>query len=257
MIKYVKIQVGEKVDYLEDMGEGRWVKLATAPGTPGTYHAVLTVIKDNGLMTVYTNTDEDIGGLLEVIVTDGSISGNRMMNYLPRYWWENVEMKQILQAQGFSIDILLKELQRIFTDAFIMTASEERVSEWELDLEIAPNGRTLEQRRQYVLSKLRGVGKLNEEKIKGIVYAFTSGGAIVTFSDSTIWVKVLPPNNGGTFLFPDIERTLKPMIPAHLGLNIKRYYSTWGDIRDNFVSWDDVYSYNNDWNAVRNFIERV
>lgn len=257
MIAYVKITVAGIDTYLQEVEPGRWIKLVTAPTIAGTYNAVLSVIKDNGLMTVYTNTDESIAGLLEIIVSDGSIAGNRMMDYLPPYWHPNLEMQQILQSEGFAIDTLLLELQRIYTDAYIMTASAERIAEWEEDLEIVPNG-TLEQRRLFVLSKIRGFGKLNEHKIQNIVASFTAGGAaIVTFANSTINVKVLPPQNGETFLFPDIERTLKPMIPAHLGLVIERYYSTWQDIKDKFDDWQDVYDHNTSWNAVRNFIERV
>ena len=183
-------------------------------------------------------------------------TSERMMNYLPRFWHPNLEMIEILKTVGIELDKLVTAYKIIYTDAFILTASEKRIKEWERDLQIQPTG-TLEQRRLFVLSKLRGSGKLNEPKIKSIVSAFTDGGgAIVTFANSTINIKVLPPNNGEVFLFPDIIRTISPRKPAHLGLVVERFYSTWGDIKDQFTSWQDLNDSKTDWKAVKNHIER-
>lgn len=184
------------------------------------------------------------------------MSGKRMLGYLPLYWHESAEMVAIMEAQGAEVDRLQSKSMVIYTDSFILQASERRISEWEQDLHISPNG-TLEQRRLFVLSKLRGVGKLNELLIKQIVSAFTDGGDCdVTFAKSTINIKVMPPNNGETFLFPDIERSITPKKPAHLGLVVERYYSTWGDIKNDYTSWDDLKTDKTDWKAVYNHIVR-
>ena len=76
---------------------------------------------------------------------------------------------------------------------------------------------------------------------------------MVSFENSVINVKVLPPNNGEVYRFPDVERALKPLVPAHLGLSVMRYYSTWGDIKNNFGSWDTVERSEN-WNEIKNYI---
>lgn len=183
-------------------------------------------------------------------------TSEKMMNYLPRFWHPNLEMIEILKTVGIELDKLVTAYQIIYTDAFILTAEEKRIKEWERDLQIQPTG-TLEQRRLFVLSKLRGSGKLNESKIKNIVSAFTGGyDCIVTFSNSTITVRILPPNNGEVFVFSDIIRTITPRKPAHLGLVVERFYSTWGDIKDQFTSWQDLNDSKTDWNAVKNHIER-
>ena len=179
----------------------------------------------------------------------------RLIGYLPDYWHKSEEMQEILESDGIEIEQLLNKARSIYGDSFILTASESRVKEWEQDLKIIPTG-TLEQRRLMILSVLRGAGKLNEPKIKKIVNTFTGGDAIVTFADSTINVQVLPPNNGEVFLFPDIERSISPRKPAHIGLVVERFYSTWGDIKEQFSSWEDLLNSKADWKAVYNHITR-
>lgn len=182
-------------------------------------------------------------------------TAKRMMNYLPDYWHKSAEMQEILESDGIEIAQLLNKARSIYGDSFILTASESRIKEWEQDLKLVPTG-TLEQRRLMVLSVLRGAGKLNEAKIKGIVNAFTGGDSIVTFADSTINIQVMPPNNGEVFLFPDIERSINPRKPAHIGLVVERFYSTWGDIKEQFDSWGELSAEKADWKAVYNHIKR-
>lgn len=179
-----------------------------------------------------------------------------LMKYLPFYWQGSMEMNAIQNANNVEMDLAAGASRLIFTDSIIMESSEERISRWERALAITPIG-SLQDRRMFVLSVLRGVGKLNEGKIKSIVNTFTGGGgAIVTFANSTIDVKVLPPNNGDVFRFPDIERSINQRKPAHLGLVVRRFYSTWGDIKDQFVDWNDVATDKADWRGVYNHISR-
>lgn len=177
-----------------------------------------------------------------------------LMDYLPPYWQEVPEMVAIQESLQAELDKVGLGDEQIVLDTFIATASEERISEWEKRLLIVPKG-TLEQRRLYLKSVIRGFGKLDEAKIKSIVNALTGGTAIVTFEAGVIVVKVLPPNNGEVFLFPDIERSLETRKPAHLGLNVVRYYSTWGMIKNRFATWGEVKEHFTNWAGVKNYIE--
>lgn len=252
---YIKATVDGQTYYLQQQENGNWLKLLTAPSLPGSYDITITAVTDNGNIVTIDASDPVFKEILRLVVTGKSVAGDRMMKYLPEYWHVSPEMQAILEADGLEIDRLLNAILSIYTDGFILSASEARIKEWEQDLKIIPTG-TLEQRRMFVLSKLRGAGKLNEAKIKTIVTTFTGGDSIVTFENSEINVKVLPPNNGETFLFPDIERSIKPRKPAHLGLVVERFYSTWGDIKNQFSSWADLSTAKTDWKAVYNHITR-
>lgn len=177
-----------------------------------------------------------------------------LINELPSYWHEVPEMKELQRVIQKLFEDIEIESDKILLDTFIDTASEERISEWEKCLTVIPKG-TLEQRRLYLKAVIRGFGKLNEEKVKSIVNALTGGGAIVIFEAGVITVKVLPPNNGEVYLFPDIERALELRKPAHLGLNVVRYYSTWDIIENRFTTWGEIKSHFEDWEEVRNYIE--
>lgn len=252
---YVKATVDGKTYYLQQQDNGNWLKLLQAPSLPGNYDVTIVAVTENGNIITIDASDPVFKDILRLIVQGKSIAAARMMNYLPEYWHVSPEMQAILEGDGLEVDRFLNVIASIYTDSFVLTASESRIKEWEQDLKIVPTG-TLEQRRLYVLSKLRGQGKLNEAKIKSIVHAFTGGDSIVTFADSTINVQVLPPNNGEVFLFPDIERSISPRKPAHIGLVVERFYSTWGDIKNQFSSWADLKATKADWKAVYNHIAR-
>ncbi|MBQ2776514.1 MAG: DUF2313 domain-containing protein [Peptococcaceae bacterium] len=177
-----------------------------------------------------------------------------LIDELPSYWHEVPEMQELQRVIQKLFEGIETESDKILLDAFIDTASEERISEWEKRLTITPTG-TLEQRRLYLKAVIRGFGKLNEEKIKSIVNALTGGDAIVTFEAGVITVRVLPPNNGEVYLFPDVERAIEPRKPAHLGLSVVRYYSTWDIIENRFATWDEIKAHFEDWEEVRNYIE--
>lgn len=172
----------------------------------------------------------------------------------PPVWEEIPEMQALQDALQPELEQLGIKFEQVITDTFIDQLSEERLSEWEKRLTIVPQG-TVQQRKLYLKSVIRGFGKLNEAKIRSIVNALTGGDAIATFEDGVIVVKVLPPNNGEVYLFPDVERSLEPRKPVHLGLRVIRYYSTWGIIKERFSSWQEVKEHFADWNGVKNYIE--
>lgn len=176
-----------------------------------------------------------------------------LIRFVPDFLREISELKAIYSTENPEINALYEVIELVFDDKLIMHCSAERVAQWEKALNIVPQG-TLEERRYYIKGVLNGVGKLNEAKIKEVVRSFTGGESIVTFSDSTINIRVQPPNNGEQFRFPDVERALKPRVPAHLGLNVERYYSTWKDIKNGFGSWNAVKEQLSNWNAVKNWI---
>ena len=176
-----------------------------------------------------------------------------LMRYLPEFLHDVEELKKIFLAEDAEIDIIYSAMDGIFPEKLIMECSEERLNQWEQALGIDPQG-TVTERRYYVKGILNGEGKLNEQKIKDIANSYSGGSAIVSFANSVIRVQILPPSGGEVFRFDDIERNLRPLIPAHLGLTVERFYSTWGDIKANFADWTAVKALD-DWEEVKNYIE--
>ena len=249
MIRTMTAKVNNQIITFTSSNGVDWIVKSVAPDTEGVYPITLTVTTTNGAVHTYTTNDAEFGQYLNLYVTNRT---SNLIKYLPHFLQEVMEFQELFHPIDDEIDILFPYIESIFAEAIIMYCSEERIKEWERDLHIVPTG-TLDERRLFIKAMLRGSGKLNEAKIKSVVDAFTGGDAIVTFEDSTIIVKILPPNNGETYRFPDVERALKPLIPAHLGLSVVRYYSTWADIKNNYSSWEAIATAE-DWNEIKNWI---
>lgn len=248
-IKTMVAKVDNQIITFSSVDGVNWIVTSVAPDNEGVYPVTLTITTDKGGVYEYTTTDEEFGKYLTLYVTNRT---SNLIRYLPHFMQEVREYQELFPPIDDEINILYPYIESIFAETIIMYCSEARIEEWERNLKIVPAG-TLEERRLYIKAVLRGNGKLNEAKIKSIVDAFTGGDATVTFENSTIIVKILPPNNGEIYRFPDVERALKPLIPAHLNLSVIRFYSTWKDIKNNYGSWNMVASAT-DWNEIKNWI---
>lgn len=175
-----------------------------------------------------------------------------LKDYLPKIMQDVREFKAFLAAEDVEVNDLKNHVKIIIDDSFILSASETRIMEWEQALKIQPYG-TLPQRKSFLISYIRGQGKLNEARIKSIVEAFTGGDSIVTFGNSNIRIQILTPPDGDVYRYPDVERALSPKKPAHIGLTVERWYSTWGDVKNDFGTWGDVGNLTN-WEYLKNYI---
>lgn len=174
-----------------------------------------------------------------------------MMNYLPPYWHESEEMQQIMKAQGAEFDKLDVKTETIYTDAFIMTASEARIAEWEKKLKLPPAG-TLDERRRKVLSYFQVFVKLSETSIQALTELLYRGArAKLVFKDSEIKIIVIPlPEN---YLDTDtslLVTQLQPKKPVHIGVAAKRFQCTWGDINNSFDTWAAAYAARPTWRDI-------
>jgi hypothetical protein len=249
MIKTMTANIDGQVITFSSSDGVNWYVTSVSPNQEGVYPITLSITTDKGGSYTYTTDDAAFGKYLELYVTNHN---SNLIKYLPPFLQEVKEFKALFDPIDKEIDILHPVIESVFAETIIMYCSEARIKEWEKALNVVPLG-TIDERRFFIKALLRGNGKLNEAKIKSIVDAFTGGDAIVELKDSTIIVKVLPPNNGEIFRFPDVERALKPLIPAHLDLSVVRFYSTWDDIKNNFAGWNSV-AQSEDWNAVKNWI---
>ena len=165
----------------------------------------------------------------------------RMNSYYPNVIQSIKEFKSIVDGEYPEFDLLAESKARITEDAYLLTMGEERVAQWEKILGIRPiEGSSVSDRRETVIARIRGQGKLNTFSINAIVNAFTGGTAVSYIENSALHVKITPPPNNKQFKFDNVKRELAKKVPAHLGLEVVRNYATWGEVKDNFDSWDAV-----------------
>lgn len=250
MIRTVTAKInGEIIEFTTEDGTN-WRVTAVTPDNTGTYEIEITITDATGTQTVYNTLDENLAQSLRLYVSNRNRTD--VIQYMPELLKTFIELQAVCDSEDGVFDLFYANLDGIFSASTIKYCSEERLKEWEAALKIKPNG-TLEQRRLFLLARLRSQGKFNEAKIQSIVDAFTGGDATVTFIDSTLWVRVLPPETGEVYLFTDVYRALEVLIPAHIALSVSRYYSTWLDVRTNFNSWQSVYELA-DWGALKSYI---
>lgn len=184
------------------------------------------------------------------------LSAKRMMENLPPYWHEYEEMQELLKAMGVEIDNLTDGSEAIINDAFIMTMGENRIAEWEKWLKLPPTG-TLEDRRMAILSYFAVISKMTRESIEVLVaQLYDDARAIVRFKNSTlkITIKPLPENDTDELDFQRLINQLELRKPCHITLNVDRYISTWGEVKQGFTSWGDVKNRRQNWQEVYDFI---
>lgn len=178
----------------------------------------------------------------------------RMINYYPPVIQKILDFQVIIDSEYPELSNIHDEMSVVLDNSFLFTMTEERIAQWEkmLDINVSSDS-TLEDRRDVIIARLRGQGKLNTESINTIVNTFTGGSAKSWVKDSTLYVEITPPPNNKQYKFENIERELQNKVPSHLGLEVMRnYYSwgevtedgiTWGDVKNNFETWEDVLLY--------------
>ena len=254
-MRYVQIVVDGITYTLQQNASGAWTITNKAPGVGGEYQITVLATTESG-QTVQLNTDDpELYRALILIVKDGdTVSGERMREYYPPVIQRILEFQALIRTEGFEVDFLTSDISLCVNEAYLVTMSEERIVEWEKALNIAPSvDDSLQDRRDVIVARIRGQGKLNTKLINTIVKAFTEGTAKSYIRDSMLYVDVTPPPKNKQYKFENVEREIKKKIPAHLGLSVKRNYSTWGEIKENFTDWNTVKNLA-DWEELKLYV---
>lgn len=182
---------------------------------------------------------------------DAEIYKYRMSNYYPQVIQNILEFKAIIDGEYPEIDRLHTAANNVVSDAYLQTMSEDRIYQWEQVLGIKPiSDSTIEDRRETIIARIRGQGKLNSAMINRIVSTFTGGTANSYLKNGTLCVEITPPPNNKSYKFVNVEQELKNKVPAHLGLNVTRNYNRWSAIQDNHANWQSVNEQFGSWKEV-------
>ena len=162
----------------------------------------------------------------EVLELQGTVYGQRMINYYPKVVSAIQEYRAIIESEYPEFENLNTSNQFVLDDSTLLYMHEERIEQWEKALGIKPiEGSSLGDRRDTIIARIRGQGKLNMALISSIVNAFTGGTANSWVADSTLYVVITPPPNNKQFQFANVEQEIGKKIPAHLNYQISRNYN--------------------------------
>lgn len=174
-----------------------------------------------------------------------------MNSYYPSVIQSILEFQAIIDSEYPEFEGLSVSRENVLNDAYLVTMGEKRVEQWENMLGIQPiEGSTVDDRRDTVIARIRGQGKLNSELINTIVKTFTGGTANSWIEDSILYVEITPPPENKSFLFLNVEQELKQKIPAHLGIQVSRNYYDWEYVKNNYSTWQSVKDNTETWNDI-------
>jgi hypothetical protein len=180
----------------------------------------------------------------------------QMLNRYPEIVKAIKDFQAMIKVQSFEVDEMHEELVKILTNAYITTADEATINKWEKFLGITPLEQGdddietwLADRRETILARLYFTEKLNTKSIADVVKIFTGGETRSYFKDGVIYVLISPPRGGKKYKFENVEQELQKKTPAHLILNVRQNYRTWGQVKDTHTTWSGV-SNVTDWGEV-------
>lgn len=260
MIDYIKYTVDGKTYELTNNNDGTWSRSLNAPSVVGVYNLLLEIKQGDSIVYI-DSSDSRYRFYLEVM--EEIERKTNLIRYIPPVLQDVLEYNVIFDSENVELDYFYDSIKQVGLDAFIRTASAEKITRLETFLGFKGIG-TLEQRRTYLLSLFRKGNKLNENSIKEITRTITGSDCIVTFYGSDeasnpqpgiglLSVQVLSPDNSKNYRYEDIYRALSPLVPGHIKLVVIKYFATWGDVKKNFADWSAVNSLAS-WRDVKNYI---
>jgi len=152
-----------------------------------------------------------------------SEKGKEMLLDLPSYYETSQVMSSILQAKGSEFDKLFQALNEILDQFFVKTATW-NLSKWEEELGLPPSTASDQERRERILSRLKGWGTATLSAIKEVVESYNSGNVEVIQDHSAYKVHItfidtpIPPN------INDLKDAVRTVLPAHLDVIYKYLY---------------------------------
>ncbi len=165
----------------------------------------------------------------------------RMIGYYPSVISAIKEFQAIIDSESQEFEAQYTAKEDVLNNAYLLTMDENRIKQWERSLGIVPVANsTLEDRRDTIVARIRGQGKLNTQLINSIVSAFTGGTATSWVENGVLYVEVTPPVGNKQYQFANVEQELAKKVPAHLGFQVSRNYYTWGETKETFSTWGDI-----------------
>ena len=158
---------------------------------------------------------------------------NELTQYVPkRYWGSDEIQKLIYEKLTNRLNWLEGIFEEIVNNAYIKDMNEEALSKIEKEFKIkSTTDMTLEDRKIFLLSILRGIGVTNVERLKNIAKSHECGDieVIQNYSSYSIIIKFVSIL-GIPKRLDDLKKAIERVIPCHLGVSYEFKYNTLNDL---------------------------
>ena len=158
---------------------------------------------------------------------------NELTQYVPKRYWENDEAQKLIYEKLMDrLNWLEGIFEEIVNNAYIKDMNEEALTRIEKEFKIkSTNDMTLEERKEYLLSILRGIGVTNVERLKIIAKSYDCGDieVIQNYSSYSIIIKFVSIL-GIPKRLNDLKKAIEKVVPCHLGISYEFKYNTLNDL---------------------------
>jgi hypothetical protein len=180
---------------------------------------------------------------------------DRMLGYYPEAIQSILEFQAIIYGESPEVTVVNDGVSKITADAYLTTMTEERVKQWEKALGIKPNLKPpynrLSDRKEAIIARVRGQGKLNTETINRVVKSFTGGEAKSQVSEGVLYIEVKMPTDNKEYQFASLEEEIASKVPAQLAFEITRETVKWGEVmNETHTTWDEIRAYHRTWEGL-------
>ena len=158
---------------------------------------------------------------------------NELTQYVPKRYWDNDEVQKLIYEKlSNRLNWLEGIFEEIVNNAYIEDMNEEALSKLEKEFKIKPDSEmTLENRKEFLLSILRGIGVTNIAKLKNIAKSYECGDieVIQNYSNYSIVIKFVSLF-GVPKRLDDLKKAIDKVIPCHLGVSYEFKYNILQDL---------------------------
>ncbi|MCU6709393.1 YmfQ family protein [Paenibacillus sp. J5C_2022] len=168
-----------------------------------------------------------------------TITANDLLKRLQTFQRGSKVYQQLFNADAIQINMRKQDIDSIIANLSYDTAT------WALDIYetelgiVTDKTKTLQERREVIKSKSRGVGTVNEALIKNVADAFTGGSIDVDFNAGTVTITFIDilgvPTN-----IDDLKSNLRSLIPSHLAIIYAFKFILYSDIKSLNITYEQI-----------------
>lgn len=156
-----------------------------------------------------------------------STSDRPLINYLPPYMQEYLEIKAIMAAEQPEIDALWSSVEQTMADQFIMDSTEYGVMRWESMLKISPKATdTLDERKFRILTRLNQELPYTLIRLRETLTTLCGANRFVIDLEANKYHITIKLGVGNHNKYAEVENLLYKMLPANLTRAISIMYNT-------------------------------
>lgn len=153
-------------------------------------------------------------------------SNRKLIDYLPLYMQEYLEMQKIMEAQQSKVDRLWLAAENALADQFILDATANGVSRWETLLDISPKDTdTLEERKFRLLTRLNQELPYTLRKLEQVLINLCGEDAFAINLRPNEYYIEIQLALGKHFYYQEVVELLNKMIPANMIQYVKLMYN--------------------------------